>query len=102
MPREIKGSSFDCEVINSNKPSLVEFYSPKCVPCKNAEQNLKQAEDQLGDSANVVKLNVFESPDQACKFSIMSVPTVIGFSKGRILSCLTGVHLASEYIRLIS
>lgn len=101
MPREIQSDSFDHEVINSDKPVIAEFYSPTCIPCKNVEEKLKEAETMLGESAKVVKLNVFESPDQACKFSIMSVPTVIGFSKGRILNCLTGIRQVSEYVNLV-
>lgn len=99
MPREINANSFDDEVINSDK-ALVEFFSPECIPCKNAEQSLIEAEKELGDEVKVVKVNVYESPDKACQFSIMSVPTVIGFSKGRILDSLKGVRHSSEYIKL--
>ena len=71
---EISDNSFDHEVINSSKPVIAEFYSPSCLPCKSVEKKLERVEEQLGDSVKVVKVNVLESPKQACKFAIMSVP----------------------------
>lgn len=101
MPTEIKDHMFESEVIKADKPVIVDFYSPSCVPCKVVDQTLTDVEKKLGDSVKIVKINIFQSPTAASTYSIMSVPTVISFKKGRITGHLTGQREISDYLRLV-
>ena len=101
MPIEVKDSAFDIEVLQSDKPVIVDFYSPSCQPCKVVDQTLQNVQKELGDTVKVVKVNVFQSPATACAYSILSVPTVISFRKGRITGHLVGQRGVQDYISLV-
>ena len=101
MPREIHDNSFESEVMCEDKDVIVDFYSPSCVPCTQVEKALTDVEKELGDSVKIVKINVFHAPETATRFSVMSVPTVISFKKGRIKSCLVGSRKCKDYMEMV-
>ena len=76
-------SNFDADVINSDKPALVDFWAEWCGPCKMMNGPL---EDLAGENAGklaVAKLNVDENPQTAMNYEVMSIPTMILFHGGQ-------------------
>jgi thioredoxin 1 len=101
MAIEIQDNSFDSEVIHAEKDVIVDFYSPSCVPCSMVDKTLTDVEKELGDTVKIVKVNIFKAPEAATRFSVMSVPTVMSFTKGRIKGCLVGSRKCKDYIEMI-
>ena len=101
MAIEIQDKTFDSEVMHTDKDVIVDFYSPSCIPCTMVEKTLKDVEKELGDSVKIVKINVYQAPETAAKFSIMSVPTVMSFKNGRIKACLVGNKKCKDYIEMV-
>lgn len=101
MCKEVVDGTFEAEVLNSEVPVIVDFYSPTCVPCKNVLSILQGIEADLKKEVKILKMNVFDSPKTSSQYSIMSVPTVIGFKKGRITNSLTGARKAEDYLALV-
>jgi len=99
MCREIQDSSFDNEVIDSDSPVLVDFFTPYCKHCPSVENKLEKI---AKDGIKIVKMDVLKSPSTASKYSIMSVPTVMSFENGRVTNMLTGVRGESEYAEMIN
>lgn len=83
-------------IINSEKPVLVDFYADWCAPCKQMPPILKDVKSRLKDNVRIIKVNVDKNPFIATRYQIRSIPTVIIFKKG--IPCWTGVGLrpASE------
>jgi thioredoxin 1 len=90
------------ELINDDKPLLVDFYAEWCGPCKVQTPILKQAKDSLGDQVRIIKIDVDKNPGVAQQFQVQGVPTLILFKKGQIKWRQSGVVQANTLIQLIN
>ncbi len=88
---EVKTASFDAEVLQSELPVLVDFWAPWCGPCKALNPIIHKVADEVEGRAKIVKVNIDESPEIAGKYSIMSIPTLLIFSKGQVSEQLIGL-----------
>jgi thioredoxin 1 len=89
-------SNFDTDVINSEKPALVDFWAEWCGPCKMIAPFLDEAATEYADKMSVVKLNVDESPNIAAKFGIRSIPTLMLFKDGAVQAQKVGAFSKSQ------
>ena len=89
-------SNFDADVINSEKPALVDFWAEWCGPCKMIAPMLNEAATEYADKLSVVKLNVDESPNVAAKFGIRSIPTLMLFKDGTVQAQKVGALSKSQ------
>ena len=89
-------SNFDADVINSEKPALVDFWAEWCGPCKMIAPMLNEAATEYADKLSVVKLNVDESPNVAAKFGIRSIPTLMLFKDGAVQAQKVGAFSKSQ------
>jgi thioredoxin 1 len=73
------------EIIQSEIPTLVDFYATWCGPCQQMHPILDKLKDKIGSAVRVVKIDVDKNQEVAAKFKIRSVPTILLFKKGEIL-----------------
>ena len=79
------------EIINSDKPTLVDFHAVWCGPCKMMTPIIDQTKTELGDKANVLKVDVDKNREAAVKYGIRGVPTLILFQNGEPVWRQSGV-----------
>lgn len=84
MVKEATDSNFEAEVLNSSKPSLVDFWAVWCGPCRALAPVIDELSKENGEKINVFKLNVDENPEIAGKFGVRSIPTVLFFKDGKV------------------
>ncbi len=72
------------ELIQSEKPVLVDFYADWCGPCKAMAPALEQLSSKMGDQLKVIKINVDKNQQAAAAYQVQSIPTLIIFQKGQI------------------
>jgi len=89
-------SDFDADVINSDKPALVDFWAEWCGPCKMIAPLLSEAAEEYADKMSIVKLNVDQNPSTAQKFGIRSIPTLILFKDGAVQAQKLGAMSKSQ------
>lgn len=90
MLQSINNDNFESEVLNSNVPVLLEFYSDSCIPCKRMSPILAELEEEHTD-IKVSKLNIKFGADTARKYNVMSSPTIVFFKNGEEVNRIKGI-----------
>ncbi|MDD5838727.1 MAG: thioredoxin [Bacteroidales bacterium] len=70
------------KLINESKPTLVDFFATWCVPCKMQSPIIEEVKNEIGDKANVVKVDIDKNRALATQYNVQSIPTLILFVKG--------------------
>jgi thioredoxin len=82
-PISISEAEFEREVLQADRPVLVDFWAPWCGPCRIVAPTLEALAREQSESLKIAKVNVDENPSLAGKYSVMSIPTMLVFSGGR-------------------
>ncbi|HMM31248.1 MAG TPA: thioredoxin [Clostridia bacterium] len=101
--KTITASNFEAEVLQSNKPVLVDFWASWCGPCRMLSPVVDElAENDLKDTAVVGKVNVDEEPELAQRFGVMSIPTLIVFKNGKAVNKSVGVKPRGAILQMVN
>ncbi len=87
---DVTDNNFQAEVIESDKPVLVDFWAPWCGPCRVIAPSLEEIADEQADSLRIVKLNVDENQQTAARYGVMSIPTLLVFKNGEVAKTIVG------------
>ena len=82
------------EMIKQDKPTLADFFATWCGPCRMQAPILEQVKKEVGDIANIIKIDIDMSGDLAAEYRVQSVPTLILFKNGQPVWRVSGVQQA--------
>ncbi|MEU0547150.1 thioredoxin [Micromonospora sp. NPDC005979] len=99
--KAVTDASFVADVLQADKPVLVDFWAEWCGPCRKVSPLLEEIAGEMGDQVTVVKLNIDENPETARAYRVMSVPTLTVFKNGQPVQSVAGARPKGELVRLI-
>lgn len=99
MAKQFTKDNFQAEVIDSDKPVLVDFWAEWCGPCKMIAPLIDQVAGQVSDSAVVGKVDVDSEQELAREYGIQSIPTLLFFKNGEIKDKIVGAAVTADLLK---
>lgn len=96
----VNKNNFNQEVLNSDKPVLMDFWAPWCGPCRMVVPLVEEIAKEHSD-IKVVKINVDEEQELAMQFGVMSIPTLVVMKNGKIVNQVTGARPKAQILAML-
>jgi thioredoxin 1 len=90
MAKEITDATFQEDVLNSDKPVLVDFWATWCGPCRMIAPIVEELSDEFEGRAVIGKVDVDHNPQTAMQFGVRSIPTLLFFKDGKVVDQVVG------------
>ncbi|MBD0329262.1 MAG: thioredoxin [Thermoleophilia bacterium] len=101
MPTDVTTSTFEQEVIRSEKPVIVDFWAEWCGPCHAVAPVLERIAEERKDEVKLVKVNIDDEQQLAMRYGIASIPTIVLFKDGRPAAAAIGAQPKSALERAL-
>ncbi len=99
--RDVTDANFDAEVIQSDVPTIIDFWAEWCAPCRAIAPIVKELADEYDGKVKIVKMNIDENPSTPGKYGIRSIPTVLAFKGGNVVEQITGARPKSAFQEMV-
>lgn len=96
----VNKNNFNQEVLNSDKPVLMDFWAPWCGPCRMVVPLVEEIAKERSN-IKVVKINVDEEQELAMQFGVMSIPTLVVMKNGKIVNQVTGARPKAQILAML-
>ncbi len=93
--------AFDNEVLQADKPVVVDFWAEWCGPCKMIAPHLEDLASEMGGQVRVVKVNIDENPETPTKYGVRGIPTLMLFKNGEVAATKVGAMQKSKLVEWV-
>ncbi len=93
---KVTDSSFQTDVLDADKPVLVDFWADWCGPCKMIAPALEEISEELGEQVTIAKMDIMENPEVAGRMGVQSIPLMVLFKNGQPVAQKLGAAPKSQ------
>jgi thioredoxin 1 len=98
---KITSENFEREVLNSDKPVLIDFWAPWCGPCRMLSPTIAEIAEEYRNKVKVGKVNVDEEGELASMFRVSSIPMLVVMKNGKVVNSSVGVRPKSQIVGML-
>ena len=98
---KITSENFEREVLNSDKPVLIDFWAPWCGPCRMLSPTIAEIAEEYKDKVKVGKVNVDEEGELASMFRVSSIPMLVVMKNGKVVNSTVGVRPKNQIVGML-
>ena len=98
---KITSENFEREVLNSDKPVLIDFWAPWCGPCRMLSPTIAEIAEEYKDKVKVGKVNVDEEGELATIFRVSSIPMLVVMKNGKVVNTTVGVRPKNQIVGML-
>ncbi|MAE95010.1 MAG: thioredoxin [Deltaproteobacteria bacterium] len=99
---DVTDANFEQEVLNSDTPTIIDFWAEWCAPCKAIAPIVKELAGTYDGQVKIVKMNIDENPATPGKYGVRAIPTVLAFKGGTVVEQITGARPKSAFEDMVS
>jgi len=89
---EVTDQNFEAEILQSDKPVIVDFWAEWCAPCRQIAPAIKSLAEEYGDRVKIVKMDIDSNPNTPGQYGIRAIPTILAFKDGEVVEQLQGAR----------
>ena len=98
---KITSENFEREILNSDKPVLIDFWAPWCGPCRMLSPTISEIAEEYKDKVKVGKVNVDEEGELATIFRVSSIPMLVVMKNGKVVNSTVGVRPKNQIVGML-
>ena len=89
---DVTDQNFEAEVLQSDKPAIIDFWAEWCAPCRQISPVIKELAAEYGDQVKIVKMDIEANPGTPGKYGVRAIPTILAFQGGQVVEQLQGAR----------
>lgn len=94
---EVTDQNFEAEVLQSDKPAIIDFWAEWCAPCRQIAPIIKELAGTYGDKVKIVKMDIDANPATPGRFGVRAIPTILAFKDGQVVQQITGARPKADF-----
>ena len=98
---DVTDQNFEAEVLQSDKPTIIDFWAEWCAPCRQISPVIKELAAEYGDQVKIVKMDIEANPGTPGKYGVRAIPTILAFQGGQVVEQLQGARPKTDFEDMI-
>ena len=99
--QSVTDQNFEAEVLNSDKPVVIDFWAEWCAPCRAIAPIIAELADQYSDQVNILKMDIDAHPNTPGQYGVRAIPTILAFKGGTVVEQLQGARPKADFESMI-
>ncbi|HEY5658478.1 MAG TPA: thioredoxin [Myxococcota bacterium] len=97
----VTDQTFEAEVVQSDKPTIIDFWAEWCAPCRQIAPIIEQMAATYGDRVKITKMDIDSNPGTPGRFGVRAIPTILAFKDGQVVQQLQGARPKADFEGMI-
>jgi thioredoxin 1 len=98
---EVTDQTFEAEILQSDKPAVIDFWAEWCAPCRQIAPIVKQLAAEYGDRIKIAKMDIDANPRTPGQYGVRAIPTILAFKGGRVVRQIQGAQPKANFEQML-